>query len=61
MKTLMVLAIAAAASTVPAIAQQAHRGGPYAAYSGSQYLGADPSPNILFDLRRAQNARNGGY
>ena len=46
MKTLIALAVLAAAIATPALAQQAQRGGPNAVYSGDQYLGADPDPNI---------------
>jgi hypothetical protein len=61
MKTLIALSVLAAAIATPAIAQQAQRGGPYAVYSGDQYLGADPDPTIRLDLLRQQNWRNGGY
>ncbi len=61
MKTIIAFAALAAATASPVLAQQAQRGGPNAVYSGDQYLGADPDPNVRFDLRREQNWRNGGY
>jgi hypothetical protein len=61
MKTLIALALLSAMIATPALAQQAQRGGPNAVYSGDQYLGADPDPNIRLDLQRQQNWRNGGY
>jgi hypothetical protein len=60
MKTLIALAALSAVIATPAIAQQAQRGGPNAVYSGDQYLGADPDPNVRFELRREENWRYGG-
>ena len=57
MKTLIALAALATASATPALAQQALRTTPNAVYYGDQYLGADPDPNIRFELRREENWR----
>jgi hypothetical protein len=61
MKTLIAFAALATVIATPALAQQAMRNTPNAVYSGGEYLGADPDPNIRFELRRDQNWRNGGY
>jgi hypothetical protein len=61
MKTILALAALAVAIATPAFAQQAFRNGPYSVYSGPDYLGSDPDPNIRFELRREQNWRYGGY
>ena len=55
MKTL----IAFAALASPAFAQPP-RHDPNAVYSGDQYLGSDPDPNVRLDLQREQNWRTGG-
>ena len=61
MKTLIAFAALATVTATPALAQQALRNAPNAVYSGDQYLGADPDPNIRFELRREENWRYGGY
>jgi hypothetical protein len=61
MKKILALAALAAAIATPAFAQQAFRHGPNAVYSGQEYLGSDPDPNVRFDLRREEPWRNGGY
>ena len=55
MKTLIAFAALATVTATPALAQQAVRNAPNAVYSGDQYLGADPDPNIRFELRREEN------
>jgi hypothetical protein len=58
MKTLVIAALLAAAIS-PAFAQVAARSG-NAVISGSEYLGADPDPNIRSSLQREAPFRNGG-
>jgi hypothetical protein len=60
MKTLIAFAALATAIASPAFAQLAPRHDPNAVYSGNQYLGSDPDPNVQLDLRREQNWRTGG-
>jgi hypothetical protein len=60
MKTLIAFAALTVAIATPALAQQSHRGDPNAVYSGDQYLGSDPDPNVRLELRRDENWRTGG-
>jgi hypothetical protein len=60
MKTLIAVAALVAAIASPALAQPPHQSG-NAVYSGNQYLGSDPDPNVRLDLQREAGSRNGGY
>jgi len=55
------LAVLATAIAAPALAQTAQPPFGNTVVSGGKVLGADPDPNVRFDLLREQNWRNGGY
>jgi opacity protein-like surface antigen len=61
MKTILALAVLAAAIASPAFAQTWQPYGGNTVTSGNRVLGTDPDPNVRFDLQREQNWRNGGY
>jgi hypothetical protein len=60
MKTLLAAAALVAAIASPAFAQPPHRSG-NDVYSGNQYLGSDPDPNVRFEIQREAGSRKGGY